>query len=61
VEGPSFAQLLKAPKLGDVEMGIRDFALLVELNRDLRVPFDPGDWVDNDAASHACPPGARTA
>ena len=48
VERPSFAELFEAAELGHVEVRILHLALVVELNRDLGVPFDAGDGIDDD-------------
>ena len=37
VERPAFAELLEAAELGDVEMRVLDVAVLIQLQRDLRV------------------------
>jgi hypothetical protein len=52
VERAPLAELLEAAELRDVEPGVGDVTGVVELQRDLRVPFDPGDGVDGDRLSH---------
>ena len=46
IKGPSFAEFLKSPKLRDMKMRVRNFALIVDLQRDLAVAFDARNWID---------------
>ncbi len=48
IEWPAFHEFFEAAQLGDVEEGFRDLAVIVEMNADLRVTFDPRDRVDDD-------------
>ena len=47
VKRPAFAELFKASELRHVKSRIRDLPLLVEMNRDLPVAFDPRHRIDN--------------
>ena len=47
-ERAALAELLEAAELGDVEIRLFHAALLVEVDRDLGVPLDAGDGVDDD-------------
>src|SRR5262245_58331425 len=44
-----FAKAFKAAKLRDVKSRISHLVAVVQKYSDLSVPFDPRDWVDNDA------------
>src|SRR3954469_13406996 len=45
-ERSPFTDLLESADLRYMKMSINDVAALVGLQRDLRVPFDSGDWLD---------------
>ena len=47
-ERPAFAEFLEAAELGDVKVRVFDAAIVVEVQRDLGVPFDAGHRVDHD-------------
>ena len=48
--GPAEAEDLEAAQLGHLEVGALDVALLVQIDVDLAVAFEPGDRVDGDMA-----------
>ena len=50
---PALDHPLEAAELGDVEVGVDDLTIVVELDRDLGVALDPGDGIDDDVR-HAC-------
>ena len=52
VHRPALADALEAAELGDVEVGVGDLAVVVELDGDLGVALDPGHGVDDDLAGH---------
>ena len=47
-EGAAFAEFFEAAELGDVEMGVVDASVIVEVQGDLGVAFDAGHRVDDD-------------
>ena len=47
----AFAKLLEAAELRNVKTCVFDTAFLVEMQRDLGMPFDPRYWVDNDRSA----------
>ena len=47
-EGPTLAKLLKPAKLRHVKAGVFDAAMIVEMQGNLRVPFDPGYRIDQN-------------
>ena len=51
VKRPALAELLEAAELRHVEVSLVDVALLVQVDRDLAVPLDAGDGVDDDFLS----------
>ncbi len=51
-DGPSSAELLESPELGDVEPSVGHLAGLVEVDRDLGVAFDAGHRVDGHEVMH---------
>ena len=58
-ERPPDAEPLEAAELGDVEPCVGDLPVIVELDRDLGVAFDPGHGVDDDALCHEPSPRSR--
>ena len=52
VKGTAFGELLKAAHLGDVEVGVLHFALVVEVNGDLAVAFQARDGIDRNGLAH---------
>ena len=48
VEGTALAELLEAAELGDVEAGVFDSSLIVEMEGDLGMALDTGYGVDQD-------------
>ncbi len=55
VERPALGEALKAAHLGDVEMRVLHFALVVELDGDLAVAFQARYWIDGDGLAHRTP------
>ena len=51
IKRTAFAQLLEAAKLCDVKPGILNAAVFVEVKRDLGMPFDARNRIDNDGAA----------
>ena len=49
-KGASFAKFFKAAKLSHMEAGIGHLTLIIQLDGDFGMPFDPRDWVDGDSA-----------
>ena len=47
-ERPALADALEAAELGHVEVGVLHLAAFVQLDRDLGVPLDPGDRIDDN-------------
>ena len=47
----AFAEFLKAAELRNVEAGILDVAVLVEVQRDLRVALDAGYGINDDGSA----------
>jgi hypothetical protein len=52
VEATTFAELLEAAKLGGVEAGGVHCSLVIEVDGDLGVAFDPRDRINNNLSSH---------
>ena len=52
VHGSTLGDALEATELRDVEAGVSDLALLIELDGDLGVALDAGDRIDDDGAAH---------
>ena len=51
VERTALAELLEAAELGDVEAGILDPAVFVEMQRDLGMAFDARHRIDDDGVA----------
>src|SRR6202008_2166626 len=51
-KGSTFTNLFKSAKLRDVKMSVLDFASIIQLNRNFRVPFDAGNRIDNNFFRH---------
>ena len=51
-ERPALAELLEPAELRDVEPRVAYLPVVVEVDRDLRVPLDPRHRVDDDALGH---------
>ncbi len=49
---PPFAELLKAPKLSQVEFGVLHLAGIVQLERDAGMTFDARDRFDRNGLTH---------
>ena len=60
VEHPPFAELLEATELLDVEEGILHLALIIQMYRNLGVPFDSGHRRNRNFLCHRLPPKAPT-
>ena len=54
--GPSFAELLEAAELRQVELGIVHLARVVQLQRDPRVTFDARHRFDGNGSTHRLVP-----
>ncbi len=52
VDRAALHDALEATELGDMEMGVHDLTLLIELDGDLGVALDPGDRIDGDGSTH---------
>src|ERR1700735_1581723 len=48
IEWPPLAEFLEPAELSDMEGGVHDVAIVIEVDGDLRVALDAGDRVDND-------------
>ena len=53
---PAHTELLEAPQLGNLEVGVGDVAVLIEKDVDFSVPFQPGNRIDRDPPHCALPP-----
>ena len=49
-KGTSFAKFFKAAKLGHMKAGIGHLTLVIQLDGDFGMPFDPRDRVYSDSA-----------
>src|SRR6516164_3976479 len=52
VEAPPFAELLEPTELGGVKEGGVYCSLVVQVESDLGVAFDPRDWINDDLSGH---------
>ena len=48
LDRPADAEALEAAQLGDLEVGVGHFAVVVQENLDLAVALETGDWIDAD-------------
>ncbi len=51
-EGAAFAEFFESAELGDVELRVLHFTIVVEMDRDLGMPLDAGDGVDENGFRH---------
>ena len=51
-KGAPFAKFFKTAKLGHMKAGIGHLTLVIQLDGDFGMPFDPRDWVYSDSACH---------
>src|SRR6185312_9996878 len=49
-------ELLEAAELDNMQPGINDVVVVVEVHGDLAVALDPGDGIDDQLSTHAKPP-----
>ena len=49
-------ELLEAAELDDMQPGVDDVVVVVEVHGDLAVALDPGDGIDDQLSAHATPP-----
>ena len=52
VVGAALHELLKSAQLRGVKVRLAHLSLIVQLQGDLGVAFDSGDWIDGDGFSH---------
>lgn len=54
-ETAAFAEFFKTTKFGDMKACILHMARIIEVDGDLSMAFDPGDWIYGNRSRHGVP------